>query len=340
MSGNLLRRNRKPFTYRRSQTNDALVSQALVQKAFCATNYGAQKGNEMAGKLGKFIFRLRRSLFGDPPPRVAVLPLHGVIASGGRFKQAINLASFEERIEQAFSIPGISAVALLVNSPGGSPVQSAMITKRIRDLASEKHIPVLAFAEDVAASGGYMLALAGDEIYANESSLIGSIGVISAGFGFTKAIEKIGVERRLYTAGESKAMLDSFSEEKEEDVARLKEIQAEIHENFKKMVRDRRGKRLKGLRGRIFSGDVFTGPEAIKLGLIDDLGDIRTVLRDRFGEKVKFQVFGEKKPRLGSLLGLGQKFDSELNGSVGISHLPSAALAAIEERLFWNRFGL
>lgn len=294
----------------------------------------------MAGKLGKFIFGLRRRLFGDPPPRVAVIPLYGVIAAGGRFRQSINLASYVERIETAFSLPGVSAVALLINSPGGSPVQSTLITNRIRALASEKDVPVIAFAEDVAASGGYMLALAGDEIYADESSLIGSIGVIAAGFGFEKAIAKIGVERRLYTAGESKAMLDSFSEEKEEDVVRLKEMQAEIHENFKKMVRDRRGKRLKGLRGRLFSGEVFTGTESVKLGLIDGIGDLRTIMRERFGDKVKFQVLGEKKPRLGSLLGLEQRTESTLETRGGMADIPHGIIAAVEERLYWNRFGL
>lgn len=294
----------------------------------------------MANKVSKFLFKLRRSVFGDPPPRVAVLPLYGVIAAGGRFKQAVNMAGFADRIDEAFSTPGLSAVALLINSPGGSPVQSALIAKRIRDLATEKNVPVLAFAEDVAASGGYMLALAGDEIYANESSLLGSIGVVSAGFGFTEAIAKIGVERRLYTAGESKAMLDSFSEEKEEDVARLREMQNEIHEHFKKMVRDRRGKRLKGLRGKIFSGEVFTGHEAVKLGLIDDLGDMRAVLRDRFGEKVKLEVLSEKKSRFGSLLGLKQNSEMRTGLSGGMADLPSATISAIEERLIWNKFGL
>ena len=263
-----------------------------------------------------------------------------MIAAGGRFRQSINMASYVERIETAFSLPGVSAVALLVNSPGGSPVQSTLITNRIRALASEKDVPVIAFAEDVAASGGYMLALAGDEIYADESSLIGSIGVIAAGFGFEKAIAKIGVERRLYTAGESKAMLDSFSEEKEEDVTRLKEMQAEIHENFKKMVRDRRGKRLKGLRGRLFSGEVFTGTESVKLGLIDGIGDLRTVMRARFGDKVKFQVLGEKKPRLGSLLGLEQSNRSALETTGGMADIPHGLIAAVEERLYWNKFGL
>ncbi|SDE51036.1 S49 family peptidase [Kordiimonas lacus] len=295
----------------------------------------------MANRLSKFFYELRRRLFGDPPPVVAVVRLYGVIAPGQRFKQNLNMASLAETLEHAFTIPGLSAVALQINSPGGSPVQSALITKRIRDLAREKDVPVLAFAEDVAASGGYMLALAGDEIYANESSIIGSIGVIASGFGFDKAIEKLGIDRRLYTAGERKAMLDSFSPEKEEDVERLKEIQEEVHEHFKSLVRERRGKRLKGLRGRLFSGDVFTGADAVKMGLVDGLGDAREVLRDRFGKKVRLRLIGERKPRLGSILGLGRGSDTQHTSGIGqIEDMPHGLLAAIEERLFWNRFGL
>jgi len=288
-------------------------------------------------KLGKFFSSLRRTVFGEPAPKVAVLRLDGVIASGGRFKQNINMASVAGQIEEAFSLGGLSAVALQINSPGGSPVQSALILQRIRDLAKEKDVPVLAFAEDVAASGGYMLAIAADEIYANESSIIGSIGVVSSGFGFKGAIEKLGIERRLYTAGENKSMLDAFQDEKEEDVARLKEIQLEIHEHFKKLVRDRRGKRLKGLRGKLFSGEVFTGNEAIKMGLIDGIGDARTVLRDRFGEKVKLRVVSEKKSRFGSLLGLGSRHGSDLGK---IEDMPHGLITAVEERLIWNKFGL
>ncbi|MFC4347913.1 S49 family peptidase [Kordiimonas lipolytica] len=295
----------------------------------------------MANRLSKFVYELRRRLFGDPPPVVAVVRLYGVIAPGQRFKQNLNMASLASTLDHAFSIPGLSAVALQVNSPGGSPVQSALITKRIRDLAREKDVPVLAFAEDVAASGGYMLALAGDEIYANESSIIGSIGVIASGFGFDKAIEKLGIDRRLYTAGDRKAMLDSFSPEKEEDVERLKELQEEVHEHFKSLVRERRGKRLKGLRGRLFSGDVFTGADAVKMGLVDGIGDAREVLRDRFGKKVRLRLIGERKPRLGSILGLGRTVDSFEAGGIGqIEDMPHGLLAAIEERLFWNRFGL
>lgn len=293
----------------------------------------------MQRKISKLIYTLRCTLFGDPPPKVAVVRLYGVIAAGKRFRGGINMASVAGQLEQAFSMPGVAAVALQVNSPGGSPVQSALISGRIRALAREKDIPVLVFAEDVAASGGYMLALAGDEIYANESSIIGSIGVISSGFGFTEAIKKLGVERRLYTAGESKAMLDAFSEEKAEDVERLKAIQADIHEHFKTLVRDRRGKRLKGLRARIFSGDVFTGNDAVKMGLIDGIGDIRTVLRDRFGKKVRLRLVGERKPRFSALLGLGRTM-RDGGESNTMADLPQGMLSAIEERLFWNRFGL
>jgi len=291
----------------------------------------------MPQAVGKFFFKLRKRFLGDPPPRVAVLRLYGVISHGGRFKQSISMASYASMIENAFNMPGLSAVALQINSPGGSPVQSDMICRRIRDLAIEKDVPVLAFAEDVAASGGYMLALAGDEIFANESSIVGSIGVVSSGFGFKEAIAKIGVERRLYTAGESKAMLDAFEDEKPEDVERLKEIQQDIHENFKKLVRDRRGKRLKGLRSRLFSGEVFTGKEAVKMGLIDGIGDLRTILRARFGKKVKVKLFSEKQQRLGALLGLGSGSDSEFRG---MGDLPRGLISAVEERLFWNRFGL
>jgi signal peptide peptidase SppA len=291
--------------------------------------------------LSKFLYDTRRKLFGDPPPLVAVVTLNGDIAPGQRFRQPLNMAGVAEVLDQAFSLPGLSAVALQINSPGGSPVQSDLITKRIRALAREKDVPVLAFAEDVAASGGNMLALAGDEIYANESSLIGSIGVIASGFGFDKAIERLGIDRRVYTAGEHKAMLDPFREEVEEDVERLKAIQADVHEHFKSLVRDRRGKRLKGLRGRIFSGEVFTGAEAVKLGLVDGIGDVRSVLRDRFGDKVRMRTVGERKPRIGAMLGLGRGGDSRMGTEVGrIEDMPGGLLSAIEERLFWNRFGL
>ncbi|GHF23271.1 peptidase S49 [Kordiimonas sediminis] len=293
----------------------------------------------MANPVSKFLSSARTALFGKPKPVVAVIRLYGVIASGGRFQKGLNMADLAPTLDEAFETKGLSAVALLINSPGGSPVQSAMITSRIRALAAEKDVPVVAFAEDVAASGGYMLALAGDEIFAHEASIIGSIGVISAGFGFKDAIEKIGVERRVYSAGDKKAMLDPFKEENEEDVERLKSLHGEIHEYFKGMVRDRRGKRLKGLRGKIFSGDVFSGVEAHKLGLTDGIGDIRSKMQERFGKKVKLKVVGEKKSRLSGLLGLS-KTQSLTSTASPIDGLGKELLSAVEERFIWNRFGL
>ena len=309
-----------------------------------------QLGTIIVGKISDLLFNLRTKILGTPAPRVAVLRLHGVIASGGRFKENLNFASLVGNIERAFSVSGVSAVAIQINSPGGSPVQSQMIVDRIRVLAEEKNLPVITFAEDVAASGGYMLACAGDEIFAAEASLVGSIGVIASGFGFQQVMEKIGVERRLYTAGERKAMLDPFSPEDDQDVARIKEIQHEIHEQFKAFVRGRRGKRLKGLRGKIFSGDVFTGTEAVKLGLVDGIGDLRSVCRERFGEKVTFHVIEEKKSKLSGLLSM-QTIVSNLGASNSGQGLEGAGLktgegfahgilAAIEERIAWQKFGL
>jgi len=181
----------------------------------------------------------------------------------------------------------------VVNSPGGFPVQSTLIAKRIRDLAQERQVPVLAFCEDVAASGGYWLACAADEIFAQESSVIGSIGVISSGFGFQEAIAKLGIERRLYTAGEKKSLLDPFQPEKPEDVKRLEALQSDIHASFMDLVRSRRGKRLKGDEKDVFSGAFWTGRRALELGLVDGIGDLRTVLRDRFGDKVRVTATAE-----------------------------------------------
>ena len=276
---------------------------------------------------------LKNLLPGSKTPKVAVLSLKGVIGGGGRTRQSLSDASVADQIEKAFSMSGLSAVALKINSPGGSPVQSALIADRIRRLAKEKDVPVLAFAEDVAASGGYMLALAADKIYAHEASIVGSIGVVSGGFGFKGLIEKLGVERRIHTAGTKKAMLDPFVEEKDEDVARLKEIQAEIHDYFIGFVKGRRGRRLKGEPDVIFSGDVFLGAEAVKLGLIDGLGDAKTVLKKRFGDKVKTRDFTEKKSLISALFGLRR------GGMIGLSS-PDAWIDAVEERSIWSRFGL
>ncbi|WND03265.1 S49 family peptidase [Temperatibacter marinus] len=282
--------------------------------------------------MRKILFALRSSIFGKPAPRVAALRLTGVIGPDGKFKQGINMTSVEPLLKEAFNISGLAAVALVINSPGGSPVQSGLIVDRIRAMATEKNVPILAFAEDVAASGGYMLALAADEIYCHPVSIIGSIGVISAGFGFPHLLEKMGIERRVYTAGDRKAMLDSFAEEKESDVSRLKEIHKEVHSFFKDMVLERRGKRLQSESEHLFSGDVFTGAEAVKLGLVDDIGDLRAVIKEKFGPKATIKWIGDKKPRLSKLVGL----------SAGIkgATLPSEMISAVEEKSYWSRFGL
>ena len=262
-------------------------------------------------------------------PLVAVVRLTGVIGPLGPWPGGLSLAGLASTLERAFSIRGLKAVALSVNSPGGSPVQSSLIAKRIRALAAEKKLPVFAFAEDVAASGGYWLATAGDEIFADESSIVGSIGVISAGFGFQELLQRFGVERRIHTAGARKSMLDPFRPENAEDVARLEALQREIHEGFKAQVRSSRGARLKGDDDSLFSGEFWTGRRALELGLVDGIGDLRSVMRVRFGEKVRFLVVGAPT--------------SWLRRRLGLSAPPEWArdlLAAAEERALWARFGL
>jgi len=263
-------------------------------------------------------------------PVVPVVRLSGVIASGGLLGgRGLSVESIAPLLRRAFSQRGAKAVALSINSPGGSPVQSALIAQRIRLLAAEKKLPVIAFIEDVAASGGYWLACAADEVIADPSSIVGSIGVISAGFGFQDLIARIGVERRVHTSGERKSMLDSFRPEKEEDVARLKALQAEIHEGFKDWVRQRRNGKLKGDEAALFSGEFWTGRRGLELGLVDSLGELRTVLQARFGEKVRLPLITPKRSLM-QRFGLGARLDE----------IGPSTLAAIEERQHWQRFGL
>lgn len=272
------------------------------------------------------------------PPVVAVLRLHGVIGpQQGPFRPSLNLAALAGAIEHAFKLKGIKAVALSINSPGGAPVQSALIHDRIRALAAEKKLPVYAFCEDVAASGGYWIACAGDEIHANSTSIVGSIGVISAGFGFTEMIEKIGVKRRLYTAGEKKSLLDPFLPENPEDVTRLKTIQSELHEAFKAHVRRRREGRLKDDESRLFNGDFWTGEKALELGLIDGVGDLRSVMRERYGDKVRLRVVQAGRSWLQRRLGIGSTPSWEEGFAGDFAH---GLFAAAETRALWSRFGL
>ncbi|GES50307.1 peptidase S49 [Rhizobium dioscoreae] len=267
---------------------------------------------------------------------VPVVRLSGVISSGGGpLRQSLNLAGSSQALEKAFGMKPAPAVAIIVNSPGGSPVQSRMIYNRIRDLAAEKNKKVLVFVEDVAASGGYMIALAGDEIIADATSIVGSIGVVSGGFGFPELLKKIGVERRVYTAGENKVILDPFKPEKEKDIEYLKSLQLEIHKVFIEMVLERRTGKLSADE-TVFSGLFWTGSRGLELGLIDGLGDMRQELRKRFGDKVKpmlittpRSLFGRKAPgiSLGSMDGLG-------------AGLASGLAEAAEERALWSRYGL
>jgi signal peptide peptidase SppA len=283
----------------------------------------------MAPKFLACIPILRR--FGPAVPTVAVVRLEGVINSRGQ--RAINLRRYAGVIERAFKLRGLKAVALTINSPGGSPAQSALIYRRIRQLAAERAVPVIAFTEDVAASGGYWLALAADEIYAEDTSLVGSIGVITAGFGFVQAMSKLGIERRLITAGENKSLMDPFLPERDGDVARLKTLQQDLHDSFKDLVRERRGGKLKGDEALLFSGEVFAGRRALGLGLIDGIGELRGVLRTMFGEDIQLRPIELARRRF-SLARLASPFGADVGDIAG------DLLARIEERMIWARFGL
>lgn len=254
-------------------------------------------------------------------PTVAVLRLSGVIGSSGR--GALNDQGLAPLIEKAFKKGKPAAVALQINSPGGSPVQSSLIGARIRRLAEEKDIPVIAFVEDVAASGGYWLATAADEIYADRSSIVGSIGVIAAGFGVNELMSKHGVERRVYTAGKSKSMLDMFSPEKPEDVERFKGILEQSHQNFIGQVKDRRGDKLDASTD-LFTGEFWLADQALEYGLIDGIGHIVPEIKTRFGEDVRFRRYEAKRP-------MWQRF------STSLAH---EALTSVEERAQFARFGL
>jgi serine protease SohB len=254
-------------------------------------------------------------------PTVAVIRLSGMISASGR--GALNDATIGPAIEKAFSKGKPAAVVLEVNSPGGSPVQSSLIGARIRRLAEEKGIPVIAFVEDVAASGGYWLAAAADEIYADPSSVVGSIGVISASFGVHELIKNYGVERRVYTAGTSKSMLDPFRPENPEDVARLKTLLEDIHENFKDHVMARRAGKLSEGRD-LFTGEIWLAKRAAELGLIDGIGHLKPMMKERFGDKVKFRSYGARR-------GLLSRFGTQMVGD---------AVQGIEERAAYARFGL
>jgi signal peptide peptidase SppA len=269
-------------------------------------------------------------------PIVPVVRLSGVIGFSTPLKPGVTLATMARPLERAFAMRNARAVALVINSPGGSPVQSHLIYRRIRQLAEEKKRPVIAFVEDVGASGGYMVACAADEIICDASSIVGSIGVVGGSFGFPKLMERLGIERRIYTAGEHKASLDPFLPENPEDVERLKALQKEIHQGFIDLVKQSRGLRLKGPEKTLFSGEYWSGTKAIELGLADAIGDLRATLRARFGDKVMTpliaadrSLFGRARPGIGLLDPLSQ--GAELAGGV---------ISALEARALWARYGL
>jgi signal peptide peptidase SppA len=266
------------------------------------------------------------------PPVVAVLRFEGVIMPRPR-RDGISLASHAGAIEKAFRLPGLVAVALVVNSPGGAPAQSALLFRRIRQLAEEKGVPVFAFAEDVAASGGYWLALAGDEIYGEETSLVGSIGVISAGFGLNRLIERFGIERRLHTAGARKSLLDPFLPENPSDVDRLRALQQDIHQSFKEQVRRRRAGKIDAADETLFEGEVLTGRMALARGLIDGIGEVRGVMRARYGDRVRLRPVGPDRRRWLPWRRLPFFARDPLAVAAEIAEW-------LEARLLWARFGL
>jgi len=270
-------------------------------------------------------------------PIVPVVRLSGVIAARQSLgRRGLSLEAVEPQLKKAFSIKRAKAVVLLINSPGGSPVQSSLIGNRIRQLAAKADVPVIAFCEDVAASGGYWLAAAADEIFANPASVVGSIGVLWAGFGFDKLLDRIGVDRRVYTAGESKLTLDPFQPERGEDVERLKSLQSDIHNQFIGHIEARRGSRLKGDRKDLFSGAFWTGQSALELGLVDGLGDYRQVIAGRFGEDTEFLMI-EPKRKLFSFGGAGAS--ASLSGHVTGAVLGEITEQAVE-RAYFARYGL
>lgn len=270
---------------------------------------------------------------------VPVVRLSGLIGAVTPLRPGMSLTGVAKTLERAFATKHARAVALVINSPGGSPVQSRQIYLRIRQLAAEKKLPVLVFVEDVAASGGYMIACAGDEIFCDPSSILGSIGVVGGSFGFQELIQKIGVERRLYTAGAHKAMLDPFLPENPDDVARIKALQREIHAIFIALVKQSRGSRLKGADDLLFTGEYWAGETSVSLGLADAIGDLRSTLRARYGDKVLTPVIAPATGILSSLLGRKSAGAGMLGSLDGIAGLPDEVISALETRAIWAKFG-
>ncbi len=277
--------------------------------------------------------RLRRDR-----PVVPVVRLTGVIGFSTPLRPGLSMAGIARTLDRVFGMRNAAAVALAINSPGGSPAQSHLIFRRIRDLAEEKKRRVIAFVEDAAASGGYMIACAADEIIADPNSIVGSIGVVGGSFGFDKLIARLGIERRLYTSGEHKAMLDPFLPENADDVERLKKLQREIHDDFIALVKSRRGGKLVD-DDNLFSGEYWTGRRALDLGLVDVIGDLRSVLRQRFGDKVLMPLISAERGFLGRRL-FGATRADLMAGGLAQTGLAEGIISALEARALWARYGL
>ena len=266
---------------------------------------------------------------------VPVVYMSGIIGNVGALKNGITISSTQDLLEKAFKIKNSAAVALIINSPGGSPTQSSLIYKRIKKLAKKNKTKVIFFVEDVAASGGYYIACAGDEIYVDENSIVGSIGVIYTSFGFDKLIKKYGIERRIFTTGKYKSILDSFQKQKLSDVKKLKSIQSEIFKNFKEVVLKSRGKKINIQNKNIFSGSFWAGKEAVKLGLVDGVGDLNTIMVKKFGEKIKYIPIKPKKSFLKGVLSRSSYFKDLVDTKETISDM----MEYMESRNIWGRYG-
>lgn len=285
-------------------------------------------------RLGNSLRWLLPARFRPDIPVVPVVRLTGIIGVTTPLRPGLMLSTVARSLERAFAVRNARAVALIINSPGGSPAQSHLIHRRIRDLAAEKKVPVLAFVEDVGASGGYMLACAADEIICDQYSIVGSIGVVGGSFGFPKLMDKLGVERRVYTSGERKVMLDPFLPEKPEDVKRYKAIQKDIHEHFIALVKERRGAKLTGVDKLLFSGEFWTADKAIELGLADAIGDLRSTLRARYGDKVRTPLISAERGLFGRKLpGVTLADLAERPG------LTDELVSTLEARALWGRYG-
>ncbi len=292
----------------------------------------------MLDRIRSFLAPVTPSRFRLDLVVVPVVRLAGIIGFTTPLRPGLTLSSVARSLERAFTWPRAKAVALVINSPGGSAVQSHLMFQRIRQLAEENARPAIAFVEDVAASGGYMIACAADEIVCDASSILGSIGVVGGTFGFNRLIEKLGIERRVYTAGERKVMLDPFLPEKPEDVERLQAIQREIHHSFIALVKSRRGAALAGPEETLFSGEYWTGQKSIELGLADRIGDLRSSLRERFGDKVATPLVSAERGLFGRRIpGVGATTLGQLWGGAGFA---DEVLSAIEARALWARYGL